>query len=113
MSDPLKMTLRLHVSQLLRIPLVVAIVAFVFAILVVASGLAVASGQDTPLPANSPAPSRPSPNASDEQPSAQRRMTKDPTELRHWLESMVWYHGFSREEILQVTGLMPGELMNR
>jgi len=110
MSDPLKMPLRLHVSQLLRIPSVVAIVAFVFAILVVASGLAVASGQDTPLPANSPAPSRPSPNASDEQPTAQRRMTKDPTELRHWLESMVWYHGFSREEILQVTGLMPGEL---
>lgn len=45
-----------------------------------------------------------------EQASAQTRMSSDPDELRHWLENMVWYHGYQREEILQVTGLDPQQL---
>lgn len=40
----------------------------------------------------------------------QTRKLSDPTDLRRWLENMVWYHGFSREEILDVTGLQPIEL---
>jgi hypothetical protein len=43
-------------------------------------------------------------------PSAQRRISSDETQLRHWLENMVWHHGFQREEILQVTGLDPNQL---
>jgi hypothetical protein len=43
-------------------------------------------------------------------PSAQTRMSNDETELRHWLENMVWHHGFQREEITQVTGLAPSQL---
>lgn len=42
--------------------------------------------------------------------SGQRRVGADETELRHWLENMVWYHGYSREEILDVTGLQPSDL---
>jgi hypothetical protein len=40
----------------------------------------------------------------------QTRRITDPTDLRRWLENMVWHHGFSREEILDVTGLQPSEL---
>lgn len=40
----------------------------------------------------------------------QTRRIDDPADLRYWLENMVWYHGYSREEILEVTGLQPGEL---
>ncbi len=36
----------------------------------------------------------------------------DPADFRHWLENMVGYHGYSREEILEVTGLRSGELEN-
>jgi hypothetical protein len=35
----------------------------------------------------------------------QSRSTNDRESLRLWLENMVWHHRFSREEILQVTGL--------
>lgn len=37
-------------------------------------------------------------------------MSNNETQLRHWLENMVWYHGFQREEIMQVTGLAPNQL---
>ena len=104
MFDPSKMSLRPYDSASLQIPLVAAMVSFVLAIPVVVSG------QEVPRIQDSTAPNPSSPSTADELPSAQRRMTKDPTELRHWLESMVWYHGFSREEILKVTGLQPGEL---
>ena len=40
----------------------------------------------------------------------QKRPTRDPKQLRHWLENMVWHHRFSREEILEVTGLDPKSL---
>lgn len=39
--------------------------------------------------------------------SAQTRVARDRMELRHWLENMVWHHQFSREEVLNVTGLSP------
>lgn len=42
--------------------------------------------------------------------SGQTRNIGDPADFRHWLENMVWYHGYSREEILEVTGLGSGEL---
>lgn len=42
--------------------------------------------------------------------SAQTRTSSTQTQLRHWLENMVWYHGYQREEILQVTGLQPASL---
>lgn len=37
--------------------------------------------------------------------SGQTRSVTDDTELRHWLENMVWHHRYSPEEILDVTGL--------
>lgn len=43
-------------------------------------------------------------------PSGQTRQVAQPDALRRWLESMVWHHGFQREEILQVTGLQPEAL---
>lgn len=48
--------------------------------------------------------------SSQEQRAGQTRTSQDPTELRHWLESMVWHHNYSREEIMQVTGLAPDAL---
>lgn len=36
--------------------------------------------------------------------SVQMRAPKDDTQLRFWLENMVWHHGFSDEEISAVTG---------
>jgi hypothetical protein len=40
----------------------------------------------------------------------QTRPTRDPNQLRHWLENMVWHHRYSRDEILNVTGLNPQSL---
>ncbi|MCA9012073.1 MAG: hypothetical protein KDB01_20110 [Planctomycetaceae bacterium] len=40
----------------------------------------------------------------------QLRITEDETELRFWLENMVWYHRYVREEITQVTGLDESQL---
>ncbi|MBM3966495.1 MAG: hypothetical protein FJ308_15740 [Planctomycetes bacterium] len=40
----------------------------------------------------------------------QTRTTRDPKQLRQWLESMVWHHRYSRDEILGVTGLDPQSL---
>lgn len=48
-----------------------------------------------------------SPSFGQESTTAQTRQSSDSTELRHWLENMVWYHGYERQEILQVTGLTP------
>lgn len=42
--------------------------------------------------------------------SGQTRVTTDETELRRWLENMVWRHRYSQAEILDVTGLKPAEL---
>jgi len=50
------------------------------------------------------------PTHGQESPSSQTRRAKDETELRYWLENMVWYHGYQREEILQVTGLSADKL---
>ncbi len=37
-------------------------------------------------------------------PPTPRRPTND-AELRYWLENMVWYHHYSRDEIQEATGL--------
>ena len=38
------------------------------------------------------------------------RRPKNEDDLRRWLENMVWYHGFSTEEIHQATGLTKAEI---
>jgi hypothetical protein len=40
----------------------------------------------------------------------QTRRTSDATELRHWLENMVWHHRYSRDEMCLVTGLTGTQL---
>lgn len=47
---------------------------------------------------------------SSETKSGQTRIVTDETELRRWLENMVWYHLYSPEEIQDVTGLQPDAL---
>lgn len=42
--------------------------------------------------------------------SGQTRSVTDDTELRHWLENMVWHHHYSPEEIMDVTGLEAASL---
>lgn len=42
--------------------------------------------------------------------SPQTRVVKEEAELRRWLENMVWYHRYDRNEILHVTGLTPAAL---
>lgn len=43
----------------------------------------------------------------------QLRVSKNETELRAWLENMVWHHGYSMDEIQQVTGLDESQLQTR
>jgi len=43
----------------------------------------------------------------------QTRPAASEAELRFWLENMVWHHGYSSEEICQVTGLSPEQLTRR
>ncbi len=41
--------------------------------------------------------------------STNARRPKNDTELRYWLENMVWYHNFTRDEITAATGLSADE----
>ncbi|MFO0976976.1 MAG: hypothetical protein U0996_11300 [Planctomycetaceae bacterium] len=43
--------------------------------------------------------------ADNKETSGQTRPAKNETELRHWLENMVWHHHYTAEEIRNVTGL--------
>lgn len=40
----------------------------------------------------------------------QTRSVNDPERLQAWLENMVWHHGFTTDEVMQVTGLTADEV---
>lgn len=62
------------------------------------------------LPPTSSAQEQDTSPSSNAEGDGQTRVVKDPKTLRRWLENMVWYHRFEREEIQQVTGFEEGKL---
>src|SRR5262245_43663612 len=42
--------------------------------------------------------------------SPEARTPQGDSELRYWLENMVWHHNFSRDEIASATGLSNAEI---
>jgi hypothetical protein len=41
---------------------------------------------------------------------SQGRRPRSEAELKTWLENMIWYHGFSMEEVAEATGMTPREV---
>ncbi|MDZ4821408.1 MAG: hypothetical protein SGJ20_20795 [Planctomycetota bacterium] len=54
--------------------------------------------------ANAAEPAKTTPSVSN------ARKPKTDAELKRWLENMIWYHGFSTDEVISATGLTAGEI---
>lgn len=52
-------------------------------------------------------------SAAERAPEVESRVSRAPAELRYWLENMVRYHGFSDEEAVAATGLLPSAVRSR
>jgi hypothetical protein len=65
---------------------------------------------DSILAADPPPTAPPSAPPAAESAKDQTRPPRDDTELRFWLENMIWHHGFSSDEMRGVTGMDEAQL---